>query len=402
MMRVSTQQFYFQNSNQLANKQSQINEQVNHISSGKRVLTAQDDAVSYGTLSGYKDQLASIENYKRNINQAKSRNNAQENAFMSGEEILLQLKDLFLQANNGALNNDDLAAIAKQAENAQVEMINMANTTDETGGYIFSGYQIDKKPFSLQPDNSVIYNGDNGVRKLQIAKNVAVDINQPGDQIFEKVKNPIGDFSASYNSNTSGIEVNTAIITNRGTYNSTTNPPDYNFNFTSATDLNVTDSLGNVVFNTTAYVPGQAIAFNGIEVQLSGNPLPGDNFDLTPAENISIFDTIKSAIDWMKAGTSPANSAQHQVDYDTTLAQIESALSHMTTRRSEAGTNLLLIDNQESKHLDTELYINKGKSSIEDLDYATAITNYEQSKTALQAAQQLFTQIQKLTLFNFI
>jgi flagellar hook-associated protein 3 FlgL len=48
------------------------------------------------------------------------------------------------------------------------------------------------------------------------------------------------------------------------------------------------------------------------------------------------------------------------------------------------------------------LYLTSGKSSIEDLDFAKAISAFEQSKIALQAAQQTFTQVQGLTLFNYI
>ncbi|MFT6918670.1 MAG: flagellar hook-associated protein 3 FlgL, partial [Cognaticolwellia sp.] len=61
-----------------------------------------------------------------------------------------------------------------------------------------------------------------------------------------------------------------------------------------------------------------------------------------------------------------------------------------------------VIDRQKSNHLDTELYLTSGKSSIEDLDIAKAYSTFEQSKVALQAAQQTFTQVQGLTLFNYI
>ena len=56
-MRVSTAQFYFQSSQQISNKSSDVNDQIGYISSGKRILTAKDDAVSFGTLAGYKEGL---------------------------------------------------------------------------------------------------------------------------------------------------------------------------------------------------------------------------------------------------------------------------------------------------------------------------------------------------------
>lgn len=84
-MRVSTAQFYLQSSQQMSSKTSDVNEQMAYLTSGKRVLTAKDDAVSYGTLAGYKDDLANIEKYKRNITQAESHNSLQDVAFSNAQ-----------------------------------------------------------------------------------------------------------------------------------------------------------------------------------------------------------------------------------------------------------------------------------------------------------------------------
>jgi flagellar hook-associated protein 3 FlgL len=402
-MRVSTAQFYIQNGLQMSNKQADVNDLSSYISAGKRVLTAKDDAVSFTTLTGYKDELAAIERYQRNITQAENRNSLQEVLFSSSTDTLNELRDLMLQANNAARSSDDLRAIAQQAENNLASMLDIANTKDETGSYIFSGYQVDKKPFSLQTDNSVNYNGDGGVRELQIAKNVKVELNQAGDQVFEKIDNATGDFSANYNNNTSGISIVSADIVDRSQYNGVANnPQDYSFNFTAPDNLTVTDSAGGVVYPTAPYVAGQTIAFDGIEVQLNGNPLPGDSFDISPESNVSMFDTIKGAIDWLNSDRSVGTEEQSQVDFNVILNQLNNTLDHISSRRAESGINLQLIERQKNNHLDTELYLNEGRASIEDLDYAKAVSQFEQSKVALQAAQQTFAQVQSLSLFNYI
>jgi flagellar hook-associated protein 3 FlgL len=401
-MRVSTAQFYYQNATKLGSLQTKVNEQAGHMDANKRVLTAKDDAIAFGTLSGLKNELANIEKYQRNLIQAENRNSIQNVSFESAQDIMQNLKQTFIQANNGAYNDDDLAALGALAKDSLEQLLDIANTKDETGGYIFAGYKVDVTPFVLQPDNSVNYLGDSGVRKLQIAKNVMVDTNQAGDTAFGKVNNNKGDFSAEYNNNTSGISLNRAVISDPSAYDTVNNPPDYNFNFTSATDLNVTDALGNTVFSTNAYVAGQTIAFNGVEVQLSGNPLPGDDFNLTPQADVSLFDTVKGVIDWLAVGASPANPAQHNVDYEELLGQLDQAYNHMTTGVVEAGVRLKLIENQESNHLDSELHLAKGRSNIEDLDFAKAASDFERSKFSLTVAQQTFVQIKNLSLFNYL
>ena len=253
-MRVSTAQFYFQNSQQLTNKQSSVNEQVNYLSSGKRVLSAKDDAVAYGTLAGYKDELANIEKYQRNITQAENRNSLQDISFANAEDLMQELKQVFIQANNGTLSDDDLTSLAEQAGNSLSQLLDIANTKDETGGYIFSGFQTKTEPFAIQPDNSVNYQGDSGVRELQVAKSVNVATNQPGDVAFQNVRNAQGDFTASYGTNTSGFSVNSATIADPSSYDTVTNPPNYKFAFTAPNDLTVTDGNGAVVVPTAPYI----------------------------------------------------------------------------------------------------------------------------------------------------
>jgi flagellar hook-associated protein 3 FlgL len=400
-MRVSTAQFYIQSGLKMSNQQSNVNEQVNHISSGKQVITAKDDAVAYGTLAGYKNDLANIDKYQRNITQAENHNSLIDTSLANAEDIMNELKNLMLQANNGAYTADDLAAIGQQASQNLQQILGIANTQDQSGNYAFAGYQVDDAPFALQADNSVNYRGDNGVRELQIAKNVSIATNQSGEQVFEKVPNAIGDFSATYNSNSSGIAVERAVVADASSYNSAVNPADFTFEFSTATDLSITDGNGNVT-NITDYAPGQTIAFNGIEVKLSGNPLPGDNFSLTPEQNVGVFDTIKSAIDWINTKAGSEEDAQVQVDFNQILNQLGDAINHLTSSRAESGINLQVIDRQKSNHLDTEVYLESGRASIEDLDFAKAISSFEQSKVALQAAQQTFTQVQSLTLFNYM
>jgi flagellar hook-associated protein 3 FlgL len=411
-MRVSTAQFYLQSSQLMSQKSSDVNEQMAYLSSGKRVLTAKDDAVSFGTLSGYKDDLASIEKYKRNINQAESHNSLQEVVFTNAEDILNNIKEIMLQANNGAMSTGDLQTLAKQTRNSFDQLLDIANSQNENGDYIFSGYQTELRPFSQQTDGSVLYSGDTGVNEIQIAKNIKIPTNQTGDAAFLNVSNSIGDFSTTYPTapaNTSGVAVESANVTDRNTYNVSMGP----FTFTTdptTNNLTVTDSTlptPVVVFPVlpavpAPYVAGQVISFEGVNVTLSGNTLPGESFVINAQEDVSIFEAINDAISWMEKGSVITDTAQHQVDYNVILDQLSDSTAHITARRVDAGIRLQVLDSQENRHLDSALNLSSAKSSIEDLDFAKAISEFEQSKIALQASQQAFSKVQGLSLFNYI
>ncbi|MBA6370382.1 flagellar hook-associated protein FlgL [Colwellia sp. BRX8-4] len=401
-MRVSTAQFYLQSSQQMSQKSSDVNDQMAYLSSGKRVLTAKDDAISYSTLAGYNNDLANIEKYKRNITMAESHNNMQEIVFADADLILDKIKSDMLLANNGRMSSEDLQSLAEQVKSNFSQLLDLANSQNENGDYIFSGYQTEQKPFSQNVDGSVTYNGDSGVRELQVAKNINIATNQAGDAAFLKVENAIGDFTANYTANTSGVAVESAKIANRDSYNSSALPHDYTFTFDAVTnDLTVTGSAG-IVFPAAPYTAGQTISFDGIDVTLNGNPLPGDSFTISEQDEVSVFDTINETISWMERGSSTIDQEQHQVDYNTLLNQLNSAMNHMTSRRVDSGIRLQTLESQESRHLDSALNLAKGKSNIEDLDFAKAISEFEQSKLALQASQQAFSKVQGLSLFNYI
>lgn len=406
-MRVSTFQFYQTNSANIGRKAAELTAQSPYISDGKRVLTAKDDPVANGTISGIKEELVRLEQYNRNIDSAEASNALGETVFASVENLLMRVQVLAIEANNGANSQDDMLAIATELKGAYDELVSLANTRDESGNYIFAGYQTDKQPFLVGGDGSVSYQGDYGERRLQVGGGVYVATSQAGDSIFLKAPNAIGDFLPSYASNAGGISVRKAEIVNPGSYNAVGVPPDYNFSFTDADsngvmELTVTDSTSTTVFSTAAYTPGQTIAFNGIEVSLDGNPLPGDSLSLTPGQEVSIFETMQSLIGWVETSRVSGTREQNGVNYGQYLSQLNASLTHITTRRAEVGSRLNTLERQTNLNDDLALTLNESKGKLEDLDYAKAVAEFEQAKLALQASQQTFTQLQGLTLFNYL
>ena len=84
------------------------------------------------------------------------------------------------------------------------------------------------------------------------------------------------------------------------------------------------------------------------------------------------------------------------------LASIDQALSTNQTLRTRAGNNLQVIDQRQDSNLDNLIRIEAQISEIEDLDFATAVSELNLQTVALQAAQQSYIKIQGLSLFNFL
>ena len=70
--------------------------------------------------------------------------------------------------------------------------------------------------------------------------------------------------------------------------------------------------------------------------------------------------------------------------------------------QAQIGTNLNVVDQQTAVLEDTTLNLKTTLSSIEDLDYASAITKMNQQMMSLEAAQSSFAKVSQLNLFNYI
>jgi len=84
------------------------------------------------------------------------------------------------------------------------------------------------------------------------------------------------------------------------------------------------------------------------------------------------------------------------------LSELDSLLGGLSMARANIGSGLKGIDQQTSVIEDTVLNLKTTLSSVEDLDYASAITKMNQQMMSLEAAQASFAKVSKLNLFNYI
>ncbi len=86
----------------------------------------------------------------------------------------------------------------------------------------------------------------------------------------------------------------------------------------------------------------------------------------------------------------------------TTLTRLDSAIEVVSNTRSKIGSRMNAIEGQRNTNDSFSLLLQANRSELEDLDYAEAVSRFEQQLLALQASQQSFVKIQGLSLFNYL
>lgn len=85
-----------------------------------------------------------------------------------------------------------------------------------------------------------------------------------------------------------------------------------------------------------------------------------------------------------------------------TLGELDVAMERVASIQSSVGIRLNALDRQEIYNDDSLLNMKTVLSETEDLDYAEAISRFNLQTISLQAAQQTFTTVQRLSLFNYL
>jgi flagellar hook-associated protein 3 FlgL len=377
--------------------ESGINQTQNQMSSSLKFTTASQNPTAAGSVNNYKQALTQSQQYGTNATSAQTNLNTEDSALSQVQTQLQALRTLALEANSGTLTNTNRSAIAAQAVQIQNSLLALANTQNGNGEYIFGGFAAQTQPFTLSAAGAT-YNGDQGQRQVQIAAGQTVADGDNGDTVFNQIKTGNGTFAVAPNAvNTGSGIVGATTVSNAAAYDGGT----YSIAFAAAGAYQVTE--GATVVATGSYTDGGTIAFNGVQVTLSGQPANGDSFSLAPSTNQSMFTTVQNLVSALQTGvTSGVSSTNLNNSINAAINNIDQALSQSSNVRATIGGRLNSITTQQSVATSQQTQLQQSISTLQSLDFATAITTLDQQNTTLSAALQAFNLTQGLSLFKFL
>ncbi|MGD8956068.1 MAG: flagellar hook-associated protein FlgL [Chromatiaceae bacterium] len=299
-MRISTSQIFRQGVDAMLQNQRELSRTELQLASGKRILSPSDDPSASARVLDLQESQQRLTQYQRNADVAIAKLNQEETALSAIGDTLQRVRELAVQGANDVLGVDERRAIAVEVRQHIENFMQLANSQDANGEFLFSGFKSKTQPFTHDGVGGFTYHGDDGQRLLKIGDSREVAIGDPGSVFM--------DFAAAGGG-----------LTN----------------------------IGEVMYD---------LATN------------------------------------LEAGNG----------YPQALTDIDSALSSLLSTRSKVGARMNAVDDQRAANEAFDLAAAEVRSTLEDLDYAEAISRFNQQLTALQASQQSFIKIQDLSLFNFL
>jgi flagellar hook-associated protein 3 FlgL len=394
-MRVSTLGFQTDASNQMQSLEAEITQTQTELSTGISLQNAADNPAAMAQVTTLDAQISASQQYQTNGSALNSNLQMSEQALSVATTTMQSARDLAVEANNASLTSSQRQDIATQLQSLLGQLVSTANSTDSTGNYLFSGETSTTQPFS-QSGMSVAYNGSTSVSQVQISSNQRISSGDSGASVFMNIPGGNGTFTTSVGAgNTGSATIDTGTVTDASQWV----PDTYTISFTDPTDYTVTNSEGATVSNGTYTTPG-TITFNGISTTVSGTPAAGDTFTVAPAGTASAFSMISNLITTLNNPS--LSSAQLSSQVGTSLEEMDAAVSNFSNVSASVGARINSISAATTTATATQTAMTTQVSSLQDVDYAAATTQLSTQELALQAAQESYASIAKMSLFSYL
>lgn len=395
--RLGTANMYDRTVNNLTERQAQMAHLMESTTSGKRVVRASDDPVAAAQAERARTRMDRTDADKRALDAQVSIITQGEAALGSANTALTEFRSMVVNAGNGTYTQTERDALVAQMTSLRDQIANFANRTDSNGLALFRGLGSAEQPLqggSFLGQSGQTSSGANGIANS--LDGVAAFMNVPtGNGVLAVTQ-------SATNTGKAWTDIGQITDPTAAAAAATTVPP-IDITFSVAADGTTTYSIAGGA--AVPYKSGDKITVAGMGLTITGAPANGDSFTIGASERSDLFSILDEAINVVRTGVNPdgstaSGSLSHGIA--KALAEIDTGMNRMQTVRSFAGDLLQRADTLTLQFSAKSLQLEADRSSAEDVDMITALSDLKTLQTNHSAALQSYAQIQKLSLFDYI
>jgi flagellar hook-associated protein 3 FlgL len=392
----------------IINQGAQVQQTQTEVSTGMKTLKPSDGPSATVSINNLTQSISQTQQYQTNNDAATQRLSVENSSMQSASGILNQINALCVQGMNGSANASDKASIAAQIQSLNQQLVSVANTKDFNGEYIFSGTKSTTPPFTQDPNNpgAFIYSGNSDQRHIQVGPNTSVAVGDSGNSVFGA---PTGPAPATVPAAGSVSNIFEAI--NQFVTTLTTNP----VKGSAQTALGATNpfTINGVTIPAmaapTTSPPAPDSATQGTSVAAAINLLTGTTGVTATADPTTGAITLANKTGAAIAVAGDITNTGLTVAIATSDNALQASLSDVTKGANQilsinavVGGRLNMLTTQSTINSGSVLNMQTTLSSVQNIDEAAAISALNMQSIALQASQQAYSLVNKLSLFNYM
>ncbi len=339
-MRVSTNLFHVMGFNAISKHQENLLSIQEKLSTGNRVNKPSDDPVAMSQIHSLNRAQNTIDQYAKNGQYAKSQLVLEETAVQDTIGVMQRIRELGIQMSNDTYSPDQRRVAAAEVEQLMLHVKGTMNMKNSDGEYMFTGNNVKDTPFVDDVDNPgfLIYVGN-------------IDPAHP-DPAFAALARPEANYGGRF------VQIG--------------------FDHTDELKPNDEYNMSRVrITDTDSKVFGFA---------------PNPATSLPPGVDPNIYNSLKVMYDRMMLGQKPG---------DDVLDDLKVSITNMSEVTAGIGGRQVRIETQFDAGQSFKLALTERRMNLEEMDLVEGISKFTVTQNALQMAQQVFTKVQQMSIFNY-
>ncbi len=358
---------------------------MERLSTGRRINSAADDAAGLAIATKMTAQVRGLDQAGRNANNATSMLQLADGAAEQVSNILQRMREIVVQAADGANSASDVAVLDVEFKEAASEIDRIVDSTEFNGKKLLDG-----SIGGVNPDLLSYYNNTNTVT-FQVGANAGqtLDIN------FADFNLADGGFSENWTATTQGDSSTPGVLENyinvtRAKAGDVIEIADVSYTVTG--DEIDNSQLVNALNASTDPTLSQFTFTNFSFLVTHFIIATVDDPSVTGMVNNGTIGTAKVASGPMGDDLSSYVSVGMGADFDATLNALDTAIEGVATQRATFGASMnrleYAVDNLASASLATAT----ARGRIEDANYASETTALARSQIISQAGTAMLAQ----------
>lgn len=386
-------------------QESRINLLEQQIASGFSVQTPSQNPSAFETATIAQNQIDALTNQNATQASVQTKLASVTNAYASVSTLYNNVQAVIEQALNGTTSPQQMQTFSSQIQSFSQQMLGLANATAPDGSFLFGGSRTTLTPFQTGANGAVVYLGDGGQSQAAITPTTTAGTLASGT-VFVSALAGNGYSVATAD----GANAGTGTLLSQGVTQTQTAAA-FQAGSTSillsfadgASGLTYTATQNGTTVATGAASDGASIQLAGQTFQLNGAPAAGDSFTIAPSRPQSAFDMLQGLSSSLStAVNSAASKAQLTQTLTNGLATLAQYQQNLLTAQAQNGVTLQAISNAGSSNTTQSTALQVTVHNAIGTDMPSAITQLNQTITAVQAAAKAFSAVQNLSLFQYI
>ena len=180
-MRLSTNFMYQKNIESLSNAMIKGNDIYTRLAAGKMLLNPSDDPSAASQAVTLQNSLARADQFSTARAFAQDKLGQENNAMTAISNLMTNnLAEKIVAGGNGTYSDADREALATELQGIRDNLMDIGNSKDSNGRYIFSGYKTDTQPFA---EDGTYMGGDTAMSQA-IADSTEMKVGHTGNDVF--------------------------------------------------------------------------------------------------------------------------------------------------------------------------------------------------------------------------